>query len=317
MRAVILDRATLGDDLDLSSLSQMDFDWSFYEQTRPEDIVERIQDAEIVLCNKTVLGSKEMAAAPKLKYIGLFATGTNNIDLQAAHKHNIAVTNIRGYCTPSVAQHSFAMMLSLATALPRYSRISRNGTWAASQSFSIADAPVMELCDKTLLIVGYGELGQAVARIAESFGMKILVAQVPGSTTLSEGRIALEDGLKLADVVTLHCPINDQTRNMIAAPQLATMKPHALLINTARGGLVNETDLAKALKNGTIGGAGFDVLTEEPPVNGNPLLEADVPNLILTPHSAWFALEARKRAVQKVKENLEAFWAGQELNRVD
>ncbi|CAM3422625.1 D-2-hydroxyacid dehydrogenase [Parendozoicomonas haliclonae] len=317
LRGVILDRMTLGDDLDLSPILNLDIDWTVYDHTEAQDVVERIQGANIVLCNKCNFSRDVIEAATSLKFMGLFATGYNNIDIEAARDNNIAVTNIRAYCTPSVTQHTLSLMLALSTHLPRYSRISTDGTWTNSQFFSIYDSPIMELAGKTLLIVGYGELGRSVARVAESLGMNILVARTPGSSNHSDDRVELEDGLKQADVVSLHCPLTDQTRNMIAAPQLALMKPHALLINTARGGMINEQDLADALKQGIVGGAGIDVLTEEPPVNGNPLLDPEIPNLILTPHSAWAAKEARERAVQQVANNLTAFMKGEQLNRVD
>ena len=316
MRAVLLDRATLGHDVDLSTLTSMDFDWEVYDQTLPEQVNERISSAAVVLSNKVVLRNEEMTSAQGLRYIGVLATGTNNIDLEAARERSIAVSNIQAYGTPSVAQHTLAMILSLATSLPRYSRLSSDGTWANSNMFCVMDRPVMELSGKTLLIVGYGELGRAVGRLAEAFGMHVLVARVPGSESSDQGRVSLDEGLARADVVSLHCPLTERTRNMIGARRLGFMKPHALLINTARGGLVEEHSLVTALKSGKLGGAGFDVLVEEPPVNGSPLLSADIDNLIVTPHSAWLARESRQRLVEMAAENLAAFVLGQPVNRV-
>ncbi len=316
-KAVLLDRSTLGDDIAISDLLSLDLDWTIHDNTQPEQLTERIKDADIVLSNKVIIHAEHMNQAPSLKYIGILATGTNNIDIPAASARGIAVTNITAYGTPGVAQHTMAMMLSLATQLPRYSRLSIDGTWSNSNTFCVMDAPVMELQGKTLLVVGYGELGKAVAKLAEAFGMNILIAQVPGSRSESRGRISLEEGLAQADVVSLHCPLTEQTRNMIDKHQLALMKPHALLLNTARGGLVNEQALADALKQKQIGGAGFDVLTEEPPANGNPLLELDIPNLTITPHTAWLAKESRSRMVTIAAENIQVFLNGERQRRVD
>ncbi|MCL6269272.1 D-2-hydroxyacid dehydrogenase [Sansalvadorimonas sp. 2012CJ34-2] len=316
MRAVLLDRATLGNDLDIFPLTSMDMEWDVYDRTPPDQVIERIRHAEVVLSNKVVISDAEMAAANQLRYIGVLATGTNNIDLQAASARSITVTNITAYGTASVAQHTFSLILSLATALPRYSQISQDGTWAKSDMFCLMDRPVMELAGKNLLIVGYGELGQAVARLGKAFGMNILIAKVPGSLSSATDRIELEDGLKLADVVSLHCPLTDQTRNLIGEPQLGLMKPHALLINTARGGLVDEASVVNALRQETIGGAGFDVLTQEPPVYGNPLLNTGLSNLIVTPHTAWLAKESRERLLLQAAENIKAFLNGNPANKV-
>ena len=307
MRAVILDRATLGDDIDIAPFLDINLNWTVYDTTSPEQVQERIAGAAIVLTNKVVITRELMEKTDSLKYIGVLATGTNNVDLAAAKEHNIAVTNVTAYGTPSVAQHTLAMILSLVTHLPSYSQLSSDGSWAKSSMFCVMDAPVMELFDKTLLIVGYGELGQAVAKLAEAFGMKLLIAKVPGSSSSATDRVALEEGLREADVVSIHCPLTERTHNMIDREQLALMKSHALLINTARGGLVNEQALVDALRAGELGGAGVDVLIEEPPVNGNPLLEPGIPNLIVTPHTAWMAKEARKRIVELAAGNILQF----------
>ncbi|MTI13494.1 D-2-hydroxyacid dehydrogenase [Sansalvadorimonas verongulae] len=309
MRAVILDRATLGDDLEITPFLNINLDWVVHDTTQLEQTLERIAGADIVLTNKVVIDRALMEQAPSLKYIGVLATGTNNVDITAAKEHGITVTNVTAYGTASVAQHALAMMLSLATALPHYHQLSTDGSWAKSDMFCVMDKPIMELSGKNILIIGYGELGRSVARLAKAFGMNLLIAQVPGSTSSHEGKVSLEEGLKAADVVSLHCPLTERTRNMIGKEQLALMKPHALLINTARGGLVDEQALVAALKAGGIGGAGFDVLTEEPPVNGNPLLEPSIPNLIVTPHTAWMAKESRGRVIDLAAGNLLRFMA--------
>ncbi len=307
MKGVILDWATLGLGVDISPLTDIELEWAVYDMSAPEEVAERIQDAAVVLSNKVVITLAHMEALPTLRYIGVMATGMNNVDLEAARQLGITVTNVTGYGTASVAQHAFSLMLSLATSQPRYARASQDGTWAASPMFCLLDYPIMELHGRKLLIIGYGELGQAVARLAEAFGMDVMVAAIPGSPTHATDRIALDEGLAQADVVSLHCPLTEQTRHLIDSRRLSLMQPHALLINTARGGLVDEDALVAALKQGRLGGAGFDVLSEEPPVNGNVLLDSNIPNLIVTPHCAWASKSARQRLVNMAANNLQMF----------
>lgn len=314
--AVVLDLATITrGDLDLSALDAALPGWIGHPVTAPSDLHARIADAEVVLTNKIRLDADAFAAAPHLKLVCLAATGTNNVDLDAARARGVAVTNIRAYCTASVAQHVFALVLALTIDLPGYRRLLADGAWRDSPQFCLLDFPIRELSGKTLGIVGYGELGSAVARIGEAFGMRVIVARRPGGAAAA-GRVPLDELLERADVVSLHCPLTPATRGIIDAAALARMKRDALLINTARGALVDEAALADALRAGAIGGAGIDVLSEEPPVHGNPLLADDIPNLIVTPHIAWAAREARQRAIDEMAANARAFLAGKSRNRV-
>jgi len=307
MNAVFLDALTLGRDVDLSPIEQVTGGLTCHDRTAPEQVVERIRGFDTVLVNKVVLGRAHFEACPELKVIAVVATGLNNIDLAAARAHGIQVMNVTHYGRSTVAQHTMALILALATRLLDYNRDARNGTWGKSDMFCLMDHPIMELEGKTLGIVGYGDLGQGVAERAKAFGMKIVLGCRPGQESGEVdgySRVPLDELLAQADVLSLHCLLTEETRNMIAERELKLMKPTALLINTSRGGLVDEAALAEALRQGEIAGAGFDVLTEEPPRNGNPLLADNIPNLIVTPHSAWASREARQRIVGITAENL-------------
>jgi len=283
MLGVFLDRDSLDrGDLNFSSLDNVIDDWQFYGQTRPADLGPRIAASEIIISNKVIIDEHAIQSAPQLKLICIAATGTNNVDIKAARQHNISVCNVRGYATPSVCQHVFAMMLSLSIHLGKYRRAVMQGAWQQSQHFCLLDYPIEELSAKTLGIIGYGELGQAVARIAEAFGMQVLISDHRGSE-LRPGRASFEQVLTESDVISLHCPLTPETKGLIGATEIAQMKQGALLINTARGGIVDEQALADALRDSYLGGAGFDVLSQEPPFSSNPLLASDIPNLILTP----------------------------------
>lgn len=307
MKAVFLDAKTLGDDVDLSAIESVTGGLTRYDRTAPEQVLERIRGFDTVVVNKVVLGRTHFEACPELKTIAVVATGLNNIDQEAAREHGIQVLNVTHYGRATVAQHTMALMLALATRLLDYDRDVRAGRWAQSDMFCLMDHPIMELQGRTLGIVGYGDLGQGVAERARAFGMNILLAARPGQAPGEvDGyrRVPLDELLPQVDVLSLHCLLTEQTRNLIGARELAMMPPHALIINTSRGGLVDEQALADALRAGTIGGAGFDVLTEEPPRHGNPLLADDIPNLIVTPHSAWASREARQRIVDITARNL-------------
>ncbi|WP_062263840.1 D-2-hydroxyacid dehydrogenase [Endozoicomonas arenosclerae] len=309
--AVLLDQGTLGAGVSLEAFHHLSVPLETYEQSGSEDVVDRCRDAVAIFTNKVVIDEAALSSLPNLRYIGVLATGTNNIDLAACDIHGIRVQNVERYSTASVAQHAMALILSLAGYLPAYSRDAANGTWAASDMFCLLDHPIIELEGKTLLIVGYGDLGKATARLAEAFGMKIMKARVPGSGSGAEDRIELDEGLKEADVVSLHCPLIESTCNLIDQRRLSLMKDSAILINTSRGGLVDEMALLTALESGQLGAAGFDVLTEEPPVNGNPLLQQkSLPNLIVTPHCAWGSLESRQRLVNLAAQHFEQFLEG-------
>ncbi|MDR9414282.1 MAG: 2-hydroxyacid dehydrogenase [Spiribacter sp.] len=315
--AVLLDRETLDlGDLDLSALESATGGLTSYERTEPSQVADRIHDASIVIVNKVVLDAEILARCPSLRLICVIATGVNNIDTAAARAQGITVVNCQAYGTDSVAQHTLTLMLALATQLIPYRDAVRAGRWEQAPNFCFLDYPIIELAGRRLLVVGHGELGSAVARLAEAFGMEVLIAERPGSTEARPGRVLFEEALPTADFVTLHCPLTDQTRNLINAETLRAMKTTAFVINTARGGIVNEADLAEALRLGEIAGAGMDVLTQEPPRDGNPLLAADIPNLIVTPHSAWGSRTARQRIVDQTVENIAAWQAGEPIRVV-
>ncbi|WP_252178181.1 D-2-hydroxyacid dehydrogenase [Endozoicomonas sp. 4G] len=305
--AVILDRATLGDGVSLEAFHQFPVPLEIYDHSQPGDVVERCRDAVAIFTNKVVIDESMLSSLPNLRYIGVLATGINNIDLAACDRRGIQVRNVERYSTASVAQHTMALILALAGSVPAYARDAVNGAWAESDNFCLLNHPIMELAGKTLLIVGYGDLGRSTARLAEAFGMNVLKAKVPGSGTTAEDRIELDEGLKKSDVVSLHCPLSESTANLIDQRRLALMKPTAILINTSRGGLVDESALVSALEAGRLGGAGFDVLTEEPPRHGNILLRKSLPNLIVTPHCAWGSLESRQRLVDLAAQHYAHF----------
>lgn len=309
-RAVFLDHSSLDlGDLDLSSLSGCFADLQLYPHSTQVQTIERLQGVQVAISNKVPLNAEVFAACPELKLVLVAATGTNPIDLTAAHAHGVSVSNCQGYGTPSVAQHTLMLLLALATRLADYQRDVRAGHWQQAQQFCLLDYPIIELHGKTLGLLGHGELGGAVAKLAEAFGMRVLLGQLPGRPARAD-RLPLDELLPQVDALTLHCPLNSDTLNMIDARELSLMKPSAFLINTARGGLINEQALADALRAGHLGGAATDVLTQEPPKDGNPLLAADIPRLIITPHSAWGSREARQRIVGQLSENALAFFNG-------
>lgn len=308
-RAVFLDHASLDlGDLDLQPLRQLFGELVLHARSDAGQVIERLQGAQVAISNKVTLDAATFAACSQLRLVLLTATGTNNIDLAAARRHGVTVCNCQGYGTPAVAQHTLMLLLALATSLPDYQRAVRAGEWQRAPQFCLLDYPIVELQGKTLGLLGHGELGSAVALLAEAFGMQVLLGQLPGRP--AAGRLPLDELLPQVDALSLHCPLTEQTRNLIGRRELALMKPGAFLINSARGGLVDEQALADALRGGQLGGAATDVLTEEPPRNGNPLLAADIPRLIVTPHSAWGSREARQRIVGQLSENALAFFAG-------
>ena len=307
MKAVFLDADTLGNDVDLSPIEAVTGEMVKHRRTSPEQVQERIRGFDTVLVNKVVLKREHFESCPELKTVAVVATGLNNIDKDAAKDHGVAVMNVTNYGRSTVAQHTMALILALATRLVDYDKDVRAGRWGQSPMFCLMDHPIMELEGRILGVVGYGDLGQGVVERAKAFGMNILLGARPGQTAGEvdgHSRLPLDELLPKVDVLSLHCLLTDETRNMIGARELKMMKTEALLINTSRGGLVDEQALADALRAGTIGGAGFDVLTEEPPRNGNALLADDIPNLIVTPHSAWASREARQRIVDITARNL-------------
>ena len=316
MHGVVLDGESLGPDLDLGGLCDELEHWDWYDRTGPAEVAPRIAAADIVVTNKVVLDAASLAAAERLRLICVAATGVNNIDLEAAAGAGITVCNAVGYATASVAQHTWALILTLATQLCRYRELVQAGGWTQASHFCRLDLPIQELAGGTLGIVGYGELGRAVAAAAPAFGLETVLAARPGTTAIPAGRVPLPDLLERADILSLHCPLTEHTRGLIGRAELARMKPSALLINTARGGIVDEEALVDGLRAGEIAGAGIDVLTQEPPAPDNPLLADDVPNLIVTPHCAWGARAARQRLIEQVRANIAAFRAGAPRNIV-
>lgn len=291
-------------------------EWIDYEETTSAQIVERMRDATIVICNKLPLREPELARLPKLKLIAVAATGVDNIDLDYCKRINLAVCNVRNYATHSLAEHVLLLTLALSRNLSAYMQDVRSGKWQQARQFCLLDHPIHDLHGSAMGIIGYGFLGRSVAALAQALGMKVLISEHKNAAEVREGRMAFTDVISSSDVVSLHCPLTDATRNMIDVAELQMMRRNALLINTARGGLVNETALIDALKDGLIAGAAFDVLSEEPPRRSNPLLEADLQNLIVTPHVAWASLEAMKTLADQLVDNLEAFVRGEKLNRV-
>ncbi|MDQ8037715.1 MAG: D-2-hydroxyacid dehydrogenase, partial [Pedobacter sp.] len=294
-------------DLDFSGLRGLPLDLVLHENTAAADTIARLQGASIAISNKVLIDAEVIAACPELRFIAITATGTNNVDKAAAATRHIGVANVTAYGTQAVAQHTFALLLALCNHLREYTRDAVNGRWSQSPSFCLSDYPVRDLAGSVLGIIGYGELGQAVARLAQAFGMQVLVAE--GEAGPAQGRTPLPEVLARADVISLHSLLTPRTEKIINASTLAQMKRGALLINTARGGLVDEAALAAALRSGHLGGAGLDVLSVEPPPVTHPLLAADIPNLLITPHCAWVSRAARQRLLDTTVENIRHFIA--------
>jgi glycerate dehydrogenase len=317
MKTVFLDHASLDlGDLDLSGLHAATESLELYDVTQAAEAAARIGDADCVIVNKVMLDRECLQRCPRLKLILVVATGTNNVDLAAAAEFGIVVSNCRGYGTESLAQHVLTLMLALARSLPAYQAAVARGDWSRSAFFCLLDYPIRQLDGRMLGIIGHGELGAAAGRAAEALGMDVRIAEHRGATACRPGRTHFEQILAESDVITVHCPLTPDTEGLIGEPELRRMRRDALLINTARGGVVDEFALARALREGWIAGAGVDVLSTEPPAADNPLLAGDIPNLIVTPHCAWGSREARQRIVEQTCENLEGFKRGQPVRVV-
>ena len=287
-----------------------------YGTTDASETAVRVCGAHIVITNKVVISADIIADNPQLELIAVSATGVNNVDIEAAKAAGIAVCNVRAYGNESVAEHAFMLMIALMRNLPAYQRDVAAGLWEKSPVFCHYGAPIRDLNGKTLAVFGRGNIGRTLARYAQAFGMRVVFAEHKHAPAVREGYVSFEDAVQAADVLSLHCPLNAQTENMIGENELQQMKPGAVLINCGRGGLVDENALVAALKYGQIGGAGVDVLTEEPPRGGNPLLKARLPNLIVTPHTAWASREALDRLFDILLANINAFVKGEAQNRV-
>jgi glycerate dehydrogenase len=310
---VFLDRAILPTDLRRPDFAHT---WAEYPTTREEETVARLLDATIAISSKIALRAATLAQLPKLKFIAVAGTGVDAFDLDYCAAKGIPVSNVAGYAQHTVPEHAFMLILALMRNLPAYQRDVRAGLWQKAQPFCHLGAPLSDLHGKTIGIIGEGAIGQGTARIARGFSMRVVFADHPQPKTPGLDYVPLDALLAQSDVVTLHCPLTPATRGLIGEAQLRRMRPGALLINTARGGLVDEAALLAALRDGRIGGAALDVLSVEPPRNGNPLLDADLPNLIITPHVAWASREAMQAFAEQLVGNLEAFAAGAPRNRV-
>ena len=317
MKAAFLDFATLGPGVSTAGLDQL-LAVSYHTHSSHAEIHERLHDKEVALLNKAELDREIITGSTGLKLIVLAATGTDNVDLEAAREKGIAVSNIRDYCTAAVVQHVMALILGLTRHIMGCRTPVSGKDWERSEARVLFEYPIRELTGKTLGIVGYGTLGRGVAEAGRCFGMEVLVGERVGlaAEAVRQGRTPLCDLLKQADIISLHCPLTDASRHMIGADELQLMKSDALLINTARGALIDSRALAEALDAGVIAGAGIDVLAEEPPADDEPLLSRDRPNLILTPHIAWTAKESRQRAVDQMVENVADYLNGGRLRRV-
>jgi glycerate dehydrogenase len=295
---------------------RFEHEWVEYGETEPSQIVERLRDATIAICNKLPLLQPELSRLNRLKLIAVAATGVDNIDLAYCQSRSIAVCNARNYARHSLPEHVLTLMLALRRNLIPYIQDVRDGKWQQAKQFCLLNHAIHDLHGSTIGIIGYGSLGKSVAALAGSIGMQVLVAERKLATMTREGRASFGEVLRRSDVLTLHCPLNQETRNMIDAEEFQLMKRNAILINTARGGLVREEALVGALRTGMIAGAAFDVLREEPPRQGNILLDQDLPNLIVTPHVAWASREAMQTLADQLIETIEAFVRGDPKNLV-
>ncbi|TKB46905.1 D-2-hydroxyacid dehydrogenase [Thalassotalea mangrovi] len=316
MRAVFLDRNTINQDISFHAIEQAVDNISYFATTSDEKIVTRAKFADIVITNKVELSAAVIAQLPKLKLICITATGTNNVDLQAAKQANIQVCNVAGYSTASVTQYVFAMLLEFYQQTALQLHDVRQGHWQQSSVFCHFARPVEELADKSMAIVGYGAIGQSVAQVAKAFGMRVLICERRGATSVRPGRVPFEQGLKEADIISLHSPLTPQTENLIDQQTLALMKRSAILINTARGQLVNSAALLTALRSKRIGGAILDVLEQEPPPADHPLLQQSMDNLMITAHIAWGSRAAQQRLINATGANINNYSRGILTNRV-
>ncbi len=316
MKIVVLDGYTLNQgERDWEELNELG-EVTVHDRTEPDEVIRRAEGAEVVLTNKVVLDRSTIEHLPDLKYIGVLATGYNIIDLNAARERGIVVTNIPAYSTDSVVQMAFAHILNITLRVGHYAHEVHNGVWSAQSDFSYRDTPLIELKGKRIGLVGFGHIGQAMAKVALAFGMKVVVCPHKMDTKLPKEyeKAKLNDVFSTCDIVSLHCPLTPETKEMVNSFRLSLMKQGAILINTGRGGLIDEKALERALLSGKLLGAGLDVLSSEPPSSGNPLLK--LKNCFITPHIAWATHEARERLMAQVVENLKAWMNGTPINNV-
>jgi glycerate dehydrogenase len=314
MKIAFLDRSTFSDPI-VFPIARLAADWQEHARTTADQVLTHAADATVVVTNKVKLPAALLEKLPQLKLVAVAATGVDHIDLDAARRLGIAVCNVRDYATHSVPEHVFTVLLALRRNLFAYAAAATNGAWSRAENFCLLDWPINDLAGSTLGILGGGSLGQSVAKLAAAFGMRVLLAEQRGAP-LRPGRTAFEQVLVEADVLSLHLPLTPTTRNLIGASELARMKPSAILINSARGGVVDELALVAALRAGMIAGAAVDVLTAEPPPADHVLLTAKLPNLIVTPHIAWASLQAQQTMADQVVDNIAAFLRGERRNRI-
>lgn len=313
-KIVFLDRKTVKAEFKTPTFPHV---WWEFEMTGKDDVVERLKEATIAITNKVQIRKEEIDQLPNLRLIQVAATGTDCVDSKYCREKEIIVSNIRNYSTISVSEHVFSLILALRRNLLGNNNFAQNGDWQRSDIFCSLDFPILDLHSSTLGIIGYGAIGKAVEKIALAFGMKVLIAERKGVANTRIGRVTFDELISSSDIITLHCPLTDETRGLIGSEELRKMKHNSLLINCGRGGLVDENALVSALKNGQIGGAGVDVLSNEPPTLGNALLNESVPNLIVTPHVAWASIEAMQTLANQLIENLESFVKGNPQNVVN
>lgn len=310
-RIVFLERNTIQANF---RRPNFDHDWIEYPESFPDQLAERVRAASIIISNKLSLGQPQLSEAPNVKLISIAATGADCVDLDYCRSRGITVCNVRGYAANSVPEHVLMLILALRRNLLAYRRDVQDGKWEQSKQFCLLTHKLHDIKGSTIGIIGYGSIGKSMARLAESVGMKVLIAEHKDARESRAGRTAFSEVLRQSDIVTLHCPLTDETRNMFGRPEFAIMKPGALLINTARGALIQDQALVDALKNETIAGAAVDCLREEPPRSGSPLLDLHLPNFIVTPHVAWASDEAVQALADQVIDNIEAFVAGRPQN---
>lgn len=313
---VFLDRDTIAPDIELR-VPNFEHSWTNYRQTYPEQVGERLQHATIAVVNKVPIRKAVIEQLPKLKLIAVAATGTDIVDKQVCQQSGIVISNVRGYAVNTVPEHTFALILALKRSIPGYREDVRRGEWQRANQFCFLAHPISELRGKRLGLVGRGSIGQRVAEIGRAFGMDVVFAEHKGASDVREGYVNFEQVIETSDVLSLHCPLTNSTRHLIALPELRRMKSGALLINTSRGDLVNEDDIANAIDRKMIGGAAFDVTSREPPPPDHPYMHLlDAQNFILTPHVAWASHEAMQVLADRLIENIERFVAGEPANVV-
>ena len=314
MKVAFLDRSTFSDPIAFP-VARFAAEWQEHARTTPDQVLTHAADAKVVVTNKVKLPAALLEKLPQLKLVAVAATGVDHVDLDAARRLGIAVCNVRDYATHSVPEHVFTVLLALRRNLIAYAVAATNGTWSRAENFCLLDWPIEDLAGSTLGIIGGGTLGKSVAKLGAAFGMRVLLAEQRGAP-LRPGRVAFEQVLAEADVLSLHLPLTSATRHLIGATELASMKTSAILINSARGGVVDEVALVEALRAKRLAGAAVDVLTTEPPPADHPLLTANLANLLVTPHIAWASRQAQQRMADEVVENIAAFLRGELRNRI-